>query len=487
MFVDSGRKKVYNCYILGVCLKKHDGMAIMNNIYVKNMTQGSELKHILLFTLPLLAGNLFQQLYNIVDSVIVGRYLGHEALAAVGATGSITFLFYALCNGLSAGAGILISQSFGAGRNDDVKRYISNSAYTLLAVGAGLTVISVIAAQLLLQFLDTPQNILPDAVAYMRTACAGTVAVAAYNWINSVLRALGDSKTPLYFLIIASVLNVGLDLLFVFVFGMGVVGAAAATVISQGVSALGSILFAAKKNEYLRLKREHLRLRREHISRCLTTGVPIALQNALVSVSMISLQKTANSFGDTVVAAYTATMRVEQLIQQPFNSLGTALSTFSGQNIGAGKPERVVTGYRRSMLITAGFGTLMLAVFALTANYIVGFFVTDALVVEIGGKALLLSACFYVPLGFIHTTRGLLNGAGDVLFAFLNGLAEVIGRIGFAAVLVMIPGVGMWSVWLTTCLTWVLTAVMCLVRYKSGIWRKKCLVDLKQGGEIKNA
>ncbi|MBS7397095.1 MAG: MATE family efflux transporter, partial [Ruminiclostridium sp.] len=200
-----------------------------------------------------------------------------------------------------------------------------------------------------------------------------------------------------------------------------------------------------------------------------------------------SLQKTANSFGDTVVAAYTATMRVEQLIQQPFNSLGTALSTFSGQNIGAGKPERVVTGYRRSMLITAGFGTLMLAVFALTANYIVGFFVTDALVVEIGGKALLLSACFYVPLGFIHTTRGLLNGAGDVLFAFLNGLAEVIGRIGFAAVLVMIPGVGMWAVWITTCLTWVLTAVMCLVRYKSGIWRKKCLVDLKQGGEIKNA
>ena len=471
---------------MGVCLKKHDGMAIMNNIYVKNMTQGSELKHILLFTLPLLAGNLFQQLYNIVDSVIVGRYLGHEALAAVGATGSITFLFYALCNGLSAGAGILISQSFGAGRHDDVKRYISNSAYTLLAVGAGLTVISVIAAQLLLQFLDTPQNILPDAVAYMRTACAGTVAVSAYNWINSVLRALGDSKTPLYFLIIASVLNVGLDLLFVFVFGMGVVGAAAATVISQGVSALGSILFAAKKNEYLRLKREHLRLRREHISRCLTTGVPIALQNALVSVSMISLQKTANSFGDTVVAAYTATMRVEQLIQQPFNSLGTALSTFSGQNIGAGKPERVVTGYRRSMLITAGFGTLMLAVFALTANYIVGFFVTDALVVEIGGKALLLSACFYVPLGFIHTTRGLLNGAGDVLFAFLNGLAEVIGRIGFAAVLVMIPGVGMWSVWLTTCLTWVLTAVMCLVRYKSGIWRKKCLVDLKQGGETEN-
>ncbi len=442
------------------------------------MTQGSELRHILLFTLPLLAGNLFQQFYNIVDSVIVGRYLGHEALAAVGATGSITFLFYTLCNGLSAGAGILIAQSFGAGRHDDVKRFITNSAYALGFVGLGLTLISVTCANLLLQMLDTPQNIIANATDYMRTACAGTIAVAAYNWINSVLRALGDSKTPLYFLIIASVLNVGLDLLFVMVFGMGVVGAALATVISQGISAIGSILFAVKKNEYFRMQKAHLKLRKEHFMRCIKTGTPIALQNALVSVSMISLQKTANSFGDIVVAAYTATMRVEQLIQQPFNSLGTALSTFAGQNIGAAKPERVVRGYHRSMLISTAFGLLMLGIFALTSSYIVGFFVTEQQVIEIGAKALLLSAFFYVPLGFIHTTRGLLNGAGDVGFAFLNGLAEVVGRIGFAAVLVHIPGVGMWSVWATTCLTWVLTAVMCLVRYKGGKWRRKCLVDL---------
>lgn len=449
------------------------------NKYVRNMTQGSELKHILMFTLPLLAGNLFQQFYNIVDSVIVGRYLGHEALAAVGATGSITFLFYTLCNGLSAGAGILIAQSFGAGRHDDVKRFIANSAYALGFVGLGLTIISVAFAHLLLQMLDTPQNILANAADYMRTACAGTIAVAGYNWINSVLRALGDSKTPLYFLIVASILNVGLDLLFVMVFGMGVVGAALATVIAQGVSAVGSILFAVKKNEYFRLKREHLRLRREQFVRCMKTGTPIALQNALVSVSMISLQKTANSFGDIVVASYTATMRVEQLIQQPFNSLGTALSTFAGQNVGAAKPDRVVKGYHRSMLLSTAFGLLMLGVFAFTSRYIVGFFVTEEQVIDIGAKALLLSACFYVPLGFIHTTRGLLNGAGDVGFAFLNGLAEVVGRIGFAAILVNIPGVGMWAVWTTTCLTWVLTAVMCLIRYKGGKWRKKCLVDIE--------
>ena len=263
------------------------------------------------------------------------------------------------------------------------------------------------------------------------------------------------------------------------VFGMGVVGAALATVIAQGVSAVGSILFAVKKNEYFRLKKEHLRLRREQFAHCMKTGTPIALQNALVSVSMISLQKTANSFGDIVVAAYTATMRVEQLIQQPFNSLGTALSTFAGQNVGAAKPDRVVKGYHRSMLISTAFGLLMLGVFAFTSRYIVGFFVTEEQVIDIGAKALLLSACFYVPLGFIHTTRGLLNGAGDVGFAFLNGLAEVVGRIGFAAILVNIPGVGMWAVWTTTCLTWVLTAVMCLIRYKGGKWRKKCLVDIE--------
>lgn len=262
------------------------------------------------------------------------------------------------------------------------------------------------------------------------------------------------------------------------VFGMGVVGAALATVIAQGVSAVGSILFAVKKNEYFRLKREHLRLRREQFVRCMKTGTPIALQNALVSVSMISLQKTANSFGDIVVAAYTATMRVEQLIQQPFNSLGTALSTFAGQNVGAAKPDRVVKGYHRSMLISTAFGLLMLGVFAFTSRYIVGFFVAEEQVIDIGAKALLLSACFYVPLGFIHTTRGLLNGAGDVGFAFLNGLAEVVGRIGFAAILVNIPGVGMWAVWTTTCLTWVLTAVMCLIRYRGGKWRKNVLLIL---------
>lgn len=441
-------------------------------IYTKQMTEGSELSHILRFTLPLLAGNLFQQLYNIVDSVIVGKFLGYHALAAVGATGSITYLFYTLCIGLAAGAGILIAQTFGAGKEDDVKRLIANSAYAISAFGIVISVLSVILAPFLLRLLDTPENVFDAAVAYMRISCAGTLAVAAYNWINAVMRSLGDARTPLIFLIVASLVNVGLDLLFVVVFHWGVNGAAWATIIAQGISAIGSITYACFRNPCFRLTKGHIMPNRSVISRCVKTGVPIALQNAMISVSMVFLQKTANRFGDTVMAAYTATMRVEQLIQQPFASLNTAVSTFAGQNIGAGKIERAIRGYRQSMKVTSIFAVVMFLVFWVFSRPIVGCFVENPNVIAIGGNALKLSACFYLFLGTIHTTRGLLNGAGDVTYALINGIVEVIGRVGFALLLVQIPVIGHWAVWGTTCLTWLLTALMSLIRYHGGKWKR---------------
>ncbi len=443
-----------------------------NNKYLKNMTQGSEAKLILFFALPLLAGNLFQQLYNIADSAIVGQFLGYNSLAAVGATGSITFLFYTLCNGFSIGAGILIAQNFGAENHNEVKKYITNSAYALGALGVFMSVISTVLARPLLTLLDTPANIINDSVIYMQIACMGTIAVAAYNWINSVLRALGDSKTPLYFLVVASVLNIGLDLLFVLVFSMGVGGAALATVISQAVSAIGSIIFAVKKNPYFRLTKDDFRFQRFYILRCIKISVPIALQNAMISVSMIFLQKTANSFQEIVMAAYTATMRVEQLIHQPFLSLNAALSTFAGQNAGAGQYDRVKRGYIRSITMSSVFALAMMGIFMLCSNFIVGIFVDEAQVIETGAKALIISSCFYIPLGFIHVTRGLLNGVGDVGFAFINGLAEVIGRIGFAIILVNFTSLGHWSIWITTCLTWTIAGIMCVLRYRFGGWRK---------------
>lgn len=451
--------------------------------YTLKMTEGSELKHIILFTLPLFAGNLFQQLYNIVDSIIVGRYLGADKLAAVGTTGSLTYLFSTLCIGLSVGAGILISQRFGAGMHREVRKLITNSAYVIMAFGAVISVISVTLAGELMKMMNTPENLLQDASDYMRAACSGTLCVAAYNWINSVMRSLGDSRTPLIFLVVASLLNVGLDLLFVVALDFGVIGAAYATVISQGVSAAGSIIVGFKKNPYFRLTREDAKPEPATCLRCITTGVPIALQNAMISVSMIFLQRTANGFGETVMAAYTATMRVEQLVQQPFTSLNAAVSTFAVQNIGAGLQKRVIRGYHRSMLVTVGFALAVMGVFLLLGDQIVGLFVDEPEVIAIGGKALKLSCLFYCALGTIHTTRGLLNGAGDVVYAMINGFAEVVGRIGFAIILVHIPAMGWWAVWTTTCLTWVLTALMSLIRYWQGKWKTKCRLAAEKTAE----
>lgn len=440
--------------------------------YTTDMTKGGEFEHIIRFTLPMLAGNLFQQFYNIVDSIVVGRYLGADALASVGATGSVTYFFYTLCIGLSIGAGILISQRFGAGNYQSVKKYIANSAYVLAAFGIALSLLSAAAAPVLLKLLNTPSEIFDASVGYMRIACLGTVAVAAYNWINSVMRSLSDSKTPLIFLVVASVLNVGLDLLFVVVFKMGVNGAALATVLAQLVSAAGSIAFAFAKNPMFRFDRETAAYDGAYAKKCVVTGVPIAVQNAMVSISMIYLQRTANHFGKTVVAAYTATMRVEQLLHQPFSSLNAAISAFTGQNIGAGKKDRVVKGYRQSMLAGTAFALVMLAVFMIFSSQIIALFVDEQEVIKIGASALRLTSCFFVFLGAIHITRGMLNGAGDVNYAMINGLAEVVGRIGFASLLVNINAAGYYAVWGTTCLTWVLTAVMSVARYKSGVWDK---------------
>ncbi len=446
-------------------------------VKMRKMTEGSELRHILAFSVPLLIGNLFQQVYNITDTVVVGQYLGFEKMASVGATGSITFMFYTVCNGLSIGAGVLISQCFGADKTDDAKKYIANSAYCIGAIGLLISIISVFLAQPLLQLMGTPENVIADAADYMRIAVGGTIAVAAYNWINSVMRSLGDAKTPLLFLIIASLLNVVLDLLFVLVFNFGVTGAAWATVVAQGTSAALSIGFAFWKNPYFMFRKEHAVPNLKMLGKCIRTGVPIALQYGMISISMIFLQTIANGFGDVVMASYTATMRVEQLIQQPFLSLNSALSAFTGQNAGAGQSERISKGYRQTIKVCLIFAACIMVIFLLLNRNIINCFVSEQDVISTGGNALMLSCLFYPFLGILQVTRGLLNGAGDIGYAFINGLAEVIGRVGFGLILTAIPVIGSWAVWGTSCLTWLLTAVMGFIRYKSGKWREKCCID----------
>lgn len=445
----------------------------------RDMTTGSEWRHIVRFALPLLAGNLLQQVYNIADTMIVGQYLGDSALAAVGATGSITYFFYTLCLGLATGAGVIISQYFGSRSYKELRRAVFSSAAVTALFGIVTSAAAVLLTEPVLRLLNTPETLLPTSVEYMRIAVGGTICVAAYNWINAVMRSLGDSRTPLIFLGLASVLNVGLDFLFVLGFGLNAGGAAAATVISQGLSAALCIVFAFRKNELLRLTREDMRPDGKMMLKCVTTGLPIAAQNGLISISMIAIQRVTNGFGETVMAAYTASMRIEQFVQQPFSSLNAALSAFVGQNIGAGSRGRALKGCRVTLLISSGFAAVAAAVFFFASRALAGCFVSGAGVIEMCGSALSLTACFYVFLGMIHVLRGFLNGAGDTGYALANGLTEVITRVGLSLVLTK-TALGCGGIWLTTCITWLFTALVSLIRYKSGAWVRKSIVPVME-------
>lgn len=454
-----------------------DYNSVMAKINIKsqtiNMTEGSPTRHLLVFALPMLIGNIFQQLYNLVDSIIVGRYVGSEALAAVGATGSVTFLFFALCNGVGSGGGIVTSQYFGTGNDRKVKQCISNTAYIMFTMSAIVGITAYILANPILSLLDTPGDIIADSVKYMQIQCLGLIFVALYNFASSMLRALGDSKTPLYFLIFSCILNTILDLLFVCSFNMGVFGAAVATVISQFVSGATCLLFALKTNEYFKMKHENLAADKEIIGKALKIGIPLSLQFSLIAISCMALQKVVNGFGAIAVAAFTATSRIEQLIHQPYQTLGASLSTFSGQNYGAQKNDRVISGFRKSMLMMFIFSVAMLPVMQLFGEAIVSIFVDEADVITMGAKALQITSYFYVFLGVIYVVRGVLNGTGDAIFSFVNGVSEVICRLTFPIILTGIATIGLWGIWWSVGITWMLSGFTAYLRYLQ--YKKKAL------------
>ncbi|MCR4896804.1 MAG: MATE family efflux transporter [Lachnospiraceae bacterium] len=432
---------------------------------ILNMTEGNPVSLIIKFSIPMLIGNLFQQLYNLVDSVIVGQFVGADALAAIGATGSVTFLFFALCNGIGSGGGIITSQFFGKGNVDEIKSCIVNTGYIMLVFPLVVGAIAYILTSPVLALLDTPPEIMADAVAYMKIMCVGIVFVSLYNYASSMLRALGDSKTPLYFLIFSCLLNTGLDLLFVVVFHMSVVGAGIATVISQFVSGISCLVYAVLRNEYFRMEKKDLRFDAAISVKILKLGIPLSLQFSLIAISCMALQKVVNSYGKVAVAAFTATSRIEQIIHQPYQTLGAALSTFTGQNYGANKKQRIVEGYHKGFLLMVVFSLLMLPVIQLFGEGITRIFVTDEAVIEMGAKALRITSFFYAMLGMIYVVRGVLNGLGDSFFALLNGIVEVIGRFTVPFLLTAIPVIGVWGIWWSVGVVWSVSGITAWMRY----------------------
>lgn len=440
------------------------------------MTQGNPLGLIVRFAIPMAIGNLFQQFYNLVDSMMVGKLVGADALAAVGATSSVTFLFFALCNGIGNGGGIVTSQFFGKGDTQDVKKCIANTAYIMLVFPMCIGITAFILSRPILTLLKTPEGVMTDALGYVRVMCVSIVFVSLYNFSSAMLRALGDSKTPLIFLIVSCFINIGLDALFIVVFKMGVVGAGIATVIAQLISGASCLIYALKTNAYFKLTKEDMKFEKTIAVRVVKLGIPLSLQFALIAISCMALQRVVNGFGEVAMAAFTATSRVEQIIHQPYQTISAALSTFTGQNYGAGKNDRVIKGYHQSFLIMVIFSLVMVPVMQLFSNGILHLFVNEQPVIKMGARALRITSLFYIFLGTIYVIRGVLNGLGDAFFAFLNGVVEIVGRFFVPVALTVIPAIGLWGIWWSVGIVWFMSGFTAWLRYIQYSKRKKMLV-----------
>ncbi|MDO5155608.1 MAG: MATE family efflux transporter [Eubacteriales bacterium] len=432
---------------------------------VLNMTEGNPTRLLIIFAIPMMIGNIFQQFYNVVDSVIVGRLVGADALAAIGTTGSISFLFFALCNGIGSGGGIITSQHFGAGDDSQVKSCIANTAYIMLAFPLVVGTVAFFLAKPLLQLLETPEDIMHDALVYLQVMCVGLVFVSVYNYVSSMLRALGDSKSPLYFLIFSCVLNTILDFVFVKYLHLAVFGAAIATLISQFVSGVLSLAYAIRYNSYFKLEKKDLKFDMNLVKSIVRIGIPLSLQFSLIAISCMALQRVVNSFGAVAVAAFTATSRIEQVIHQPYQTLSAALSTYTGQNYGAKKNDRLTLGYRKGMKLMAIFTVMMLPIMQVFGKQITAIFVKDAEVIAMGAKALQITSWFYIFLGIIYIVRAVLNGVGDAFFALLNGIVEVVGRFTVPIALTTIPMIGLWGIWWSVGVVWFVSALTAWLRY----------------------
>ena len=343
----------------------------------KNMTEGNPLKIILLFSVPVLLGNLFQQFYNMVDTIIVGQYLGEEALAAVGSTGCLMFLVLGFANGIAQGFGVMISHSYGAKDYKLLKHYVALSLLLTVAISAILTTITVSGSRLLLLWMNTPENIFELANNYIQVIFAGIILTMGYNVAAGILRGIGDSKTPLYFLILSSFLNIFLDVFLIVVIPLGTAGAAYATIISQGISALLCYIYMFRKFDVLKLHRDDIYVDLVGVINILSVGIPMALNYSITAIGTMIFQSAVNVFGSGVVAAYTAASKVSNIATQTLPTLGTAMATYCAQNLGAGKVHRIFDGMKQAFFLCIVTAALAAAICTLGGRFIVSWFINN--------------------------------------------------------------------------------------------------------------
>ena len=404
---------------------------------VRDMTSENPTKLILSFSIPLLIGNVFQQLYSMVDTIVVGRYLGVQALAAVGATGSLSFLVFGFINGITSGFSVLVAQSFGAGDEKRMRHFVAMSVYLGLIVSAVLTLSTILLTRDILNLMQTPEDIIDTSEVYIKIIFAGILATMFYNLLAGVLRALGDSKTPLYFLILSSILNIGLDLFFVINMKSGVPGVAYATVISQAVSAIACLFYMAVKFPILHFHKEELKFSLLSAARLFQVGIPMALQFSITAIGTMVLQSAINGLGSTVVGAYTAASKAEQLAVQPMITFGTTMATYVGQNLGAGRMDRIREGVKKCIMISCIFSILGSLLVVFCGGILVSLFITGEQpeVMAYARQYLNTIAIFFIPLGLIFIYRNTLQGMGDGFIPMMAGVVELGMRVFVAFVL----------------------------------------------------
>lgn len=437
----------------------------------KDMTVGNPMKLILLFSLPVLLGNLFQQFYSMVDTIIVGQFLGEDALASVGASGSIMFFVLGFAMGLAQGFGVMVSQVFGAKDDKRLKHIVALSFMLTIIISIVLTAITVIYSRNLLEFMNTPENILDRANSYIVVIFWGIIASMFYNVLSGVLRGVGDSKTPLYFLLLSSGLNIVLDIFFIVALKLDVAGAAYATVISQGFSAVLCLIYMYKKFPILRTKREDYYFDVKSTLQMMSLGIPMALNYSIIAIGTMILQSAVNAFGSSAVAAFTAATKVEQLSTQTMPALGTTMSTFCGQNLGAGKFKRIFDGMKRGILIGIAIAVLASFLCVVMGRPIVSLFLSEPTeeMMSYATQYLNTISCFFLFLSMIYLYRTSLQGLGRSIMPMISGIFEMFCRIG--VVWLLLKPYGYWSVRLASPVAWIGAGVPLMITYI--IWKKQ--------------
>ena len=451
----------------------------MRKSEMRDMTKGNVFNIILGFAIPLLLGMLFQQFYSMVDTIIVGKYLGVSALASVGSTGSINFMIIGFCMGVCNGFAIPVAQKFGAGNFKKLRKYVFNSGFLAIVFSVVMTLIVCVFCRQILIAMRTPEDIIQGAYSYIYVIFLGIPATYLYNLLSGIIRSLGDSKTPLFFLIISSIINIILDLFLIIYMHMGVAGAAWATVIAQAVSGILCLIYMRKKYSVLKFESDELKIDGYCIRRLCYMGVPMGLQYSITAIGSVILQAAVNGLGSIIVAAVTAAGKISMFLCCPFDALGSTMATYAGQNLGAGRFDRIKHGIKKSMIIGSVYSIVALMISVFFGKSLALLFVNEN-EIEILAKVsenLIIVAAFYIPLCIVNVVRFTIQGMGYSTFAILAGVCEMIARAlcGF----ILVPIFGYVAVCLASPIAWIFADAFLIPAYKYVINKSKCEMKIK--------